>query len=355
MPNRLFFSVAPAKAGVQRPKALPEAGMRRNDDSGRWSDLFCTSPEIGKIPRVLAGFTLLVFAPAAQAACSGPAGNAGDTIYNSAYHVYQYCDGATWIAMGPRGSGGSGLATGHNTVFVVADAYLGNFGSVAAANAVCSAAATAAGLSGTFLAWVAVTTGIDDPATTFTHSTIPYEEVDGTVIASNWTQLISGALTHGADMTASGTVVGAAPWTNVATNGTAATSGSSSTENCTAWTSNHSSKSGNYGFAGNTDATWTYNAGPATCNQTLGFYCFQQDATAASCSSPTANEGDMIYNSAHHMYQFCGGTSWQPMGPIGASGSGCSNPTGSEADIIFNSAYNVMQYCNSSTWVAFGK
>jgi Concanavalin A-like lectin/glucanases superfamily len=59
----------------------------------------------------LAALLLSWFLPAlAFAACSGPAGNAGDTIYNSPYHVLQYCDGATWHAMGPTGAGGSGCA-----------------------------------------------------------------------------------------------------------------------------------------------------------------------------------------------------------------------------------------------------
>jgi Concanavalin A-like lectin/glucanases superfamily len=56
----------------------------------------------------LAIFLLALFLPApAFAACSGPAGNAGDAIYNSASYVYQYCDGGGWHAMGPTGASGS--------------------------------------------------------------------------------------------------------------------------------------------------------------------------------------------------------------------------------------------------------
>ena len=34
------------------------------------------------------------------AACSNPAGNEGDIIYNGDYHTYQFCDGTNWYAIG---------------------------------------------------------------------------------------------------------------------------------------------------------------------------------------------------------------------------------------------------------------
>jgi hypothetical protein len=71
-------------------------------------------PDIGKtrIPAfcvLVSVFCLL--ASAAWAACTSPAGNAGDHMYNSAYHVPQYCDGANWHAMGHRGVGGAGCSS----------------------------------------------------------------------------------------------------------------------------------------------------------------------------------------------------------------------------------------------------
>jgi hypothetical protein len=53
-------------------------------------------------------FSLLTSAPAAQAACSSPAGSAGHVIYNKDYHVPTYCDGTNWKPMGPTGAGGTG-------------------------------------------------------------------------------------------------------------------------------------------------------------------------------------------------------------------------------------------------------
>jgi hypothetical protein len=74
----------------------------------------------------------------------------------------------------------------------------------------------------------------------------------------------------------------------------------------------------------------------------------------AACASPTGNAGDMIYNSAYHIYQYCNGTNWIAVGKQGAGGGGCTSPTGSEADLIYNSASHVYQFCDGATWEAMG-
>jgi hypothetical protein len=63
--------------------------------------------------RTLVGAAFLVFAsPQAYAACSGPpSGNEGDIIYNSSYHLMQYCNGTAWINMGASANFGT-LTTG---------------------------------------------------------------------------------------------------------------------------------------------------------------------------------------------------------------------------------------------------
>lgn len=43
---------------------------------------------------------VLAFAPAAWAACTVPAANAGDVIFNTTYKVMQYCNGTDWINAG---------------------------------------------------------------------------------------------------------------------------------------------------------------------------------------------------------------------------------------------------------------
>jgi len=48
----------------------------------------------------MAAFCAVLFCPSAWAACSSPSGTTGKFIYNSDYHVIQYCDGTNWIETG---------------------------------------------------------------------------------------------------------------------------------------------------------------------------------------------------------------------------------------------------------------
>jgi hypothetical protein len=69
-------------------------------------------------------------------------------------------------------------------------------------------------------------------------------------------------------------------------------------------------------------------------------------AFAAPCSSPAEAEGTLIYNTDHHVYQFCNGTNWigfNAIDPAGGGG-GCSNPTAREAILFYNTDYHVLQY-----------
>lgn len=54
----------------------------------------------------LAGIMLLIMAPAAYAACSAPAGQGGDIVYNQDERVLQWCDGDDWYAAGQIGPAG---------------------------------------------------------------------------------------------------------------------------------------------------------------------------------------------------------------------------------------------------------
>lgn len=76
--------------------------------------------------------------------------------------------------------------------------------------------------------------------------------------------------------------------------------------------------------------------------------------SAGSCTSPAADQGDIIYNTTHHVMQYCNGTNWVPMGPNGNGGGGCSNPTGSAGDMTYNATHGVMQFCEGDTWISMG-
>jgi Concanavalin A-like lectin/glucanases superfamily len=51
-------------------------------------------------------------------------------------------------------------------------------------------------------------------------------------------------------------------------------------------------------------------------------------AAEISALAHAGTEGDLMYNNDYHLYQFCGGTNWQPMGPTGAGGATSYAPSG---------------------------
>ncbi len=169
---------------------------------------------------------------------------------------------------------GSGLCI--KTAFVTSTTMNGNLGGVAGADAICNQHATAAGLTGTFKAWISDAT--TSPSTSFAQSPLPYVRTDGTQIASNWADLVDGTLAAPLENDEFGNVV-----THNALNGFAWTATSSSgtlvgTRHCNSWGLANGS---NQGFKGNTSsasAAWSLRPGSSfNClHQPARLYCFQQ-------------------------------------------------------------------------------
>ena len=68
-------------------------------------------------------------------------------------------------------------------------------GGVTGADSVCQARANAAGLSGTFKAWISGGSYSSSPASRFTRSTVlPYVRIDGAVVANDWNDLTDGTI-----------------------------------------------------------------------------------------------------------------------------------------------------------------
>lgn len=161
-------------------------------------------------------------------------------------------------------------STSSKTVFVTSQTYQANFGGATGANAICALAATSGSLSGTYKAWVSTSTS--SPSSTFTHSSDPYRLVDKTLVASNYTQLVSGALSHSIDEDENGTIVTAQPvWTQTASDGTK----SNGVLGCTDFEANGVSDEANSGSTDKIDATWTWRS-QYTCDYKLAIYCFEQ-------------------------------------------------------------------------------
>jgi hypothetical protein len=83
-------------------------------------------------------------------------------------------------------------AGGPKKVFMTSTTYHANLGGVSGAHSKCQTRAQAAGLSGTYKAWIS--TSAEFPANSFTQSSYPYYLVTGTQVAANWADLTDGSI-----------------------------------------------------------------------------------------------------------------------------------------------------------------
>lgn len=156
------------------------------------------------------------------------------------------------------------------TVFVTSQTYSGALGGLAGADAECQALADAAGLDGTFLAWLGDSTG--SPSTRFVRDSRDYLLVDGTRIADGWADLTDGTIQNPIDVTETGATVGgsAGVWTATTSSGTSAA------DHCADWTTDTTPPVGRIGFTDATDGTWTDSFNSFGCNGGFRLYCFEQ-------------------------------------------------------------------------------
>lgn len=160
-----------------------------------------------------------------------------------------------------------------HTIFITSTTTSAVMGGYAGADSLCAAAATAASLPGTFLAWIS--DGSTTPASRFTQSTVPYALVDGTIVADNWSGLVSGNLRHAISLTESG---GSPPpptlggvcnaWTGTSPAGTAQDG------SCTSWSAtSDNSCAGNSSLS---NGAWSCQCSGAICGGTAALFCVQQ-------------------------------------------------------------------------------
>lgn len=160
--------------------------------------------------------------------------------------------------------------TGPKYIFVSQSVTAGNFGSFAAADAICNNDnaktdyPTQLG-SGTFKALLD-----DNNATTVG---VVYNNLNDEVIATaTTTNLVAqdAGLTNPIGKTPSGTQNGLLAWTGLAITGTPA-------QNCSNWTTNSNASSGTAGYVVGTSAAWSVNTPPSTCDSAnVHLYCVQQ-------------------------------------------------------------------------------
>jgi hypothetical protein len=156
-------------------------------------------------------------------------------------------------------------------VFVSTERFTGNLGGTSGADGTCQSLANSAHLGGIWKAWISDNT--TSPSTRFAHATVGYRLLDGTLLANDWTGLVSGSLLHGIDLTDQrGTVDNSEVWTGTLESGVAI-----GTDVCGGFTS--SANGANHSVIGNTSRTdigWS-NATSQSCDQnTLRIYCMEQ-------------------------------------------------------------------------------
>ena len=159
------------------------------------------------------------------------------------------------------------------TVFVTSTLHVGDFGAdggaVAAGAAICNSLAAAAGLRGTYQAWIADIAG-KGPADRFARPAGPYRRVDGALVAPSFDVLIDGgpasAINQDED---GGTPVASAVWTGTSGDGKANTS-----EDCVGFTRTDIGG----GFVGlmEVGANWDTLSSEFVCTSTFALYCFEQ-------------------------------------------------------------------------------
>jgi hypothetical protein len=203
--------------------------------------------------------------------CKGPKGDAGDTANVDAVQAEVDALEAEVAALHDQVDYVYSLHS--NTVFLSSAVYDGAMGGLGGADAKCQALADAAGLPGTFKAWLSDATG--SPSTRFTQSTLRYVRVDGVKVADDWADLTDASLYAPINVTENGDQLSEADpftWTNTSPSGTTRSVYST----CANWTSNSTewSKMGRYPAV---DVYWTaYGAEASCCNTAHHIYCFEQ-------------------------------------------------------------------------------
>jgi hypothetical protein len=156
-------------------------------------------------------------------------------------------------------------------VFVTSQGFTGKLGGLAGADAICQAEATAAGLAGTFKAFLS--DNKTSAADRMTHSSIPYELVNGTPIAADWQDIVDGIIDNPLNITASGATVSGYVWTGSNSDGSKAYG-----LTCDNWTLGANSLYlGARGNAGDPRAWLDWWQGDGSyCGSYLGLYCIEQ-------------------------------------------------------------------------------
>jgi hypothetical protein len=160
--------------------------------------------------------------------------------------------------------------------FVTSQTWSGDLGGIAGAQTLCNDAAAAAGLTGTFDAWLS--TPGSSPLSRFVRATGPYVGVTGTPIAFSFADLVDGshALFRAIQLDEYGQSQPGSDLVFTGTNPDGSYHPSLLLDDCSDWT-NGSTGAGSAiaGRAGDVGPSWT-NSVTANCTIPRHLYCFEQ-------------------------------------------------------------------------------
>lgn len=175
----------------------------------------------------------------------------------------------------------------YRRVFVTSTTYNGNLGGLSGGDAKCQERANAAGLGGTWKAWLSSNTS--SASSRLEHASVPYRTVDGQLVVNNWTDLTDNLLIKPIDVTETGgSVAEGWAWTATNPNGSIPGDLTPSQFTCDNWSTNISSSTGVIGVRGLSNYRWSWDGG-VSCNSSAALYCFEQTSVA---STPIPGAGD---------------------------------------------------------------
>ena len=171
---------------------------------------------------------------------------------------------------------------GVKVVFVTSKRYNGGLGGLAGANDKCQARADAAGLDGTFKAWLS--TSNSSPLSWNHNGGHSYYLVDGTKIADDWAHLTNAnyeELYHEIDVNEFGETVtnngnNGRVWSNTNWNGNQPPNAADYSCNFWYYGGDHHVVDGRFGSLNEKNHNWSW-AGDLPCNTLMRLYCIQQD------------------------------------------------------------------------------
>jgi len=157
------------------------------------------------------------------------------------------------------------LTSKKKLVFVTSGSWTGNLGGLDGADAKCQTAAIAAGIPGTFYAWLSTAPGPEvghpssGPLQRFTRHPTPYVRPDGVKVADHFGDLVDGTLDNPINVTETLTALfaGNLTWSSTSADGTP-TGGAPFSSTCDNWTTDEIFSTATFsGSVGATDFFWS--------------------------------------------------------------------------------------------------